>query len=92
MNKIAIALSTAAMLTGGTVSAQTSLAKPPDTSAGNSLEDPRAQLEVIDNRFQVRKSLFSSPIQAGRDRFALRKKKLYDDTGLKLGFSFPSSR
>ena len=88
MNKIAIALSTATMLTGGTVSAQTSLAKPPDTSAGNSLEDPRAQLEVIDNRFQVRKSLFSSPIQAGRDRFALRKKKLYDETGLKLGFSF----
>lgn len=88
MNRFALALSTAAMVAGGAVSAQTSLARPPDSSAATSQEDPRAQLEVIDNRFQVRKSLLPSPIQAARDRFSERKKRLYDSTGLNLGFSF----
>ncbi len=90
MKSITLAIGTVfAFVASVTVaSAQNSLAHPPNTSAGEGQEDPKTQIEVINRRTQVQKSLFPSPIQSFRDRFSAGKQRLYEDTGLKLGFSF----
>lgn len=80
-----------AALATGPALAETNLATPPSAPpVGHSegQEDPKTQIAVIEQRTQVRDGVFPSPIQGFRDEFSAWKDGIYQQTGLKLGFSF----
>lgn len=68
--------------------AQGSGTKPPVAAGMAGPTNPEGQLKVIEQRSQLRKTLFRSPLQPALDGLTAGKKSFYDATNIKLGLSF----